>query len=201
MLRVAEEANSRKSASRIAPVNHLWASPAETSSLGVFSCLPEATEATSVRQPWPSHNAQPRCPPGYPQEPFANPPASRDGPRELGAPGGAPPKGAGDGPSCAPRRPRARGRLRVRRASSKPPPWPGNRVRSWWCAPFLRVLYHTECKSVGAGLLPSQRGGAKGRGIVKSCGSAPDHAATFSSLPSTSSPFLNFAPALTNATR
>jgi hypothetical protein len=28
-----------------------------------------------------------------------------------------------------------------------------------------------------------------------------NHAATFSSLPSTSSPLLNFAPALTNATR
>jgi len=40
------------------------------------------------------------------------------------------------------------------------------------------------------------------RGICKSCGSASDHAATFSrSLPSTNSPFLNFAPALTNATR
>jgi len=39
-------------------------------------------------------------------------------------------------------------------------------------------------------------------GICKSCGSASDHAATFSrSLPSTNSPFLNFAPALTNATR
>jgi hypothetical protein len=38
-------------------------------------------------------------------------------------------------------------------------------------------------------------------GIVKSCGFAPGHAATFSSLPSSSSPFLNLAPALTNATR
>jgi hypothetical protein len=39
------------------------------------------------------------------------------------------------------------------------------------------------------------------RGICKSCGSASDHAATFSSLPSINSPFLNFAPALTNATK
>jgi uncharacterized protein len=38
-------------------------------------------------------------------------------------------------------------------------------------------------------------------GICKSCGSASDHAATFSSLPSINSPFLNFAPALTNATK
>jgi hypothetical protein len=38
------------------------------------------------------------------------------------------------------------------------------------------------------------------RGIVKSCGFS-GHAATFSSLPSTSSPLWNFAPALTNATR
>jgi hypothetical protein len=37
-------------------------------------------------------------------------------------------------------------------------------------------------------------------GIVKSCGFS-GHAATFSSLPSTSSPLWNFAPALTNATR
>ena len=44
---------------------------------------------------------------------------------------------------------------------------------------------------------------AKGGGIVKSCGSAsPGHAAAFfSSLPSTSSPSLNSAPALTSATR
>ena len=38
-------------------------------------------------------------------------------------------------------------------------------------------------------------------GIVKSCGLAPGHAASFSSLPSTNSPFLNSAPALTSATR
>ena len=38
-------------------------------------------------------------------------------------------------------------------------------------------------------------------GICKSCGSASHHAATFSSLPATSSPFLNCAPALTNATK
>ena len=37
-------------------------------------------------------------------------------------------------------------------------------------------------------------------GIVKCCGFASDHAATFSWLPSTSSPSLNSAPALTNAT-
>jgi hypothetical protein len=48
----------------------------------------------------------------------------------------------------------------------------------------------------GTTLIPMERG------IVKSCGSAPDHAATFSSLfPSTNFPFLNFAPALTRATR
>ena len=39
------------------------------------------------------------------------------------------------------------------------------------------------------------------RGIVKCCGFASDHAATFSSLPSTNSPFLNVAPALTKAIR
>ncbi len=40
------------------------------------------------------------------------------------------------------------------------------------------------------------------RGIVKCCGSGSvDHAATFFSFASTSSPFLNSAPALTNATR
>ena len=40
------------------------------------------------------------------------------------------------------------------------------------------------------------------RGIVKSCGSeSRDHAASFSSVPSTSPPFLNSAPALTSATR
>ncbi|CAN5880818.1 hypothetical protein BH18ACT11_BH18ACT11_27740 [soil metagenome] len=39
-------------------------------------------------------------------------------------------------------------------------------------------------------------------GIVKCCGSGSvDHAATFFSFASTSSPFLNSAPALTNATR
>ena len=39
-------------------------------------------------------------------------------------------------------------------------------------------------------------------GIVKSCGSILDHAASFSSsFPSTNSPSTNFAPALTNATK
>ncbi|CAN5783726.1 hypothetical protein BH23ACT11_BH23ACT11_13510 [soil metagenome] len=42
-------------------------------------------------------------------------------------------------------------------------------------------------------------------GIVKSCGLSPDHAATFSSLPTsfstTNSPFSNLAPALTSATK
>ncbi len=37
-------------------------------------------------------------------------------------------------------------------------------------------------------------------GIVKCCVSGPDHAATFSSLLSTNSPFTNLAPALTSGT-
>jgi hypothetical protein len=39
------------------------------------------------------------------------------------------------------------------------------------------------------------------RGIVKCCGSAPDHAASFSSFPSANPPFTNSAPALTSATK
>ncbi len=38
------------------------------------------------------------------------------------------------------------------------------------------------------------------RGIVKCCGSGPDHAATFSSFLSTNSPFTNLASALTRGT-
>jgi hypothetical protein len=50
--------------------------------------------------------------------------------------------------------------------------------------------------------LVSDEGGAEldFRGIVKSCGLLLDHAATFS-VPSTNSPFLNSAPALTSATK
>src|SRR5215217_5856442 len=40
---------------------------------------PEATEATSVRLPWPCHNARPRCPPGYPRAPCASHPALMGG--------------------------------------------------------------------------------------------------------------------------
>jgi hypothetical protein len=50
----------------------------------------------------------------------------------------------------------------------------------WICQVSLAGPAFTECR----------------RGIVKCCGSAPGHAATLASAPSTSSPFLNSAPAL-----
>jgi len=135
-------ANRRSQKLGIAPVHHLWASLGENGCIGALSCLPEATEAKSVRSPSPCHNARPRCPPGYPRVPFATYLPLRGRRRELGAPYGAPPKGGGDLPSGAPMRCAAHGPLRARRASAGPPPWPGSRVRS------RSVLPSFECSII-----------------------------------------------------
>jgi hypothetical protein len=97
---------------------------------------PEANAAPLLARPWLRHNVQPRPPPGYPLEPFANPRASRGRPRVRSAPGVAPPKGAGGAPSCALKRSATRSRPRALRASSTPPLWPGGHLRPW-SSPFI----------------------------------------------------------------
>ena len=99
---------------------------------------PEANAAPLLARPWLRHNVQPRPPPGYPLEPFANPRASRGRPRVRSAPGVAPPKGAGGAPSCALKRVQLVVALGLR-ASSTPPLWPGGHLRPW-SSPFLTIV-------------------------------------------------------------
>jgi hypothetical protein len=129
-------------------------------SVEVFSRLPEATGATSARRAWPHHSEQPRRPPGYPQEPFATPPAWRGRHHELDAAGGVLPTGADDPASCALGRCAVHGRPQARRASSRPPPLPGRRLRSRLSLPSLTLrtaFHHTERRCLSAHLLLAHR--------------------------------------------
>src|SRR5215212_7857797 len=126
--------------------------PVSSACRRVLFCLLEVTGATSLALPSLCHNARPRCPPGYHLAPFAILRASRGRRRARGEPGGAPPRGAGDAPSCAPERCAAHGHPRALRAYSILRTWPGLHVLRSSFSPFLdrsiiprsRVLAHAE---------------------------------------------------------
>src|SRR5215208_766024 len=107
----------------------------------------------SPGRPWLRHNAQPRLPPGYPQEPFANPRVWRSRIRVRSAPDGAPPKGVGGAPSYAPKRSAVRGRPRALRASER---LLFGRVVTF-AHGFLPSLSIVRKWSLGYGAAPSQR--------------------------------------------